>query len=182
MHKSIALGSIFALGLTGQAMADDFSYTYVEAGYFNAGDSDFDGFDLKGSYGFTDLVHGFAGYSDGKTDGGFDVEGYEIGLGLSHSLTSNLDAIGTVSYLDADYSGGSDDGYKLGARLRGRVGAGFEVEAGLNYVDFSDAGDDTSFDVGGRYHLTSAFALGAGVEFNDDDEMWRVNVRYNFAR
>lgn len=181
MRYSILLGSIVAFGLAQQAMADDLSYTYVEAGYFNADDVDLDGFDIKGSYGFTDLLHGFASYSDGSFDGGGDLKAYEVGLGLNYSLNPAIDAIGTLSYVNADYDVGSDDGYKLSARLRGRVGSGFELEGGVNYVDLNDAGDNTYFDVGGRYYFTPAFALGAGVEVDNDDETWRVSFRYNFA-
>lgn len=183
MRKSILLGSIAALGLAGQAMADDgFSYTYVEGGYFNADDVNLDGFDIKGSYGFTSLLHGFAGYSDGSFDGGGDIKAYEAGLGLNYSLTSAIDAVGTLSYLNADYDVGSDDGYKLSARLLGHVGSGFDLEGGVNYVDLNDAGDDTSFDVGGRYYFTKALALGANVDFNDGDQTWRVSLRYDFQK
>lgn len=183
MRKSILLGTIAALGLAGPVLAnDDLSYTYVEGGYFNADDVNLDGFELKGSYGFTDLLHGFAGYSDGEFDGGGDFKVYEVGLGLNYSLSSIVDAIGTVSYLNADYTGGDDDGYKVGARLRGKLGGGFELEGGVNYVDLNDAGDDTSFDIGGRYFFTPAFAVGANVEFDDGDQTWRVSARYNFPK
>ena len=101
-------------------------------------------------------------------------------------LTPNMDLIGTLRYVDVELDTGfgsaDDDGFGLGVGLRGRVTDNIELEAGINYVDLDDGGDDTSLAAGGRYYFTPAFAVGAGFEVGDDVTSWTVGVRARVLR
>lgn len=191
MHKAIALGVVAALGLGTQAFAanmgegNGLSYDYLEANYDTAdydglSGSNPDGFGLKGSIGFTPMVHGYVDY-DRLTTHGFTIQGVEIGAGLNHSLTSNLDLIGRLGYARAKVEGfGSDDGFGAQAGIRARFATDFEAEALVHYTDFDDAGDNTSLKLAGRWFFTPQFALGAGVELDNDVKLWNVGFRWNF--
>jgi hypothetical protein len=188
MRKSIVLGSLAALGLTGQAIAaDGFSYSYLEAAYVSTdldGDVvgtnvDGDGFALKGSIAFSDMIHGYVDYS--RQDFDFvDIDSWEVGVGFNHALSSNLDLIGRAGYAKFDAEVVDDDGFALQAGVRGRPADGFEIEGLIHYVDLSDSGDGTSAIVNGRYFFTDTFAAGAGVEFGNDATTWNVGLRYTF--
>jgi hypothetical protein len=190
MHKSIALGSILALGLAGQAYAQDgFSYSYVEAAYLNSELDDFDvdgdGFAVAGSIEFGSNFFGFANYADQDYD--FDVGRQDLGVGVGYHwpLNPRLDLVTKASYLDleVDVPGFGDfdeDGFGVGLGLRGRALDQLELTADVNYVDLGDA-DDTTFSVGGRYYFTSAFAAGLDVGFNDDGTTWGIAARYDFG-
>src|SRR5688572_24318499 len=99
MRKSIVLSSLAALGLAGQAIAADegFSYSFLEADYISADvdglDDNADGFGIKGSIGFTPMIHGFVDYTN-LDYGNADAEAWELGVGLNHALSPMLDLIG----------------------------------------------------------------------------------------
>ena len=190
MHKAIALGVVAALGLGTQAFAADaqagggLSYDYLEANYLSAsvdglGGSDPDGFGINGSIAFTSLIHGFVDYSN-LDFRGTTVQTYEIGAGLNYSISPTFDLVGRLGYLKAQIEGpGSDDGLGLQAGVRGRLAESFEVDALVHYTDV-DAGDNTSLKLQGRWFFTPQFALGAGVEVDDDVKLWNVGFRWNF--
>src|SRR5687768_1108654 len=134
MRKSIVLGSIAALGLAGQALAaDGLSYSYIEAGYISTDfeddslgfDVDGDGFALKGSLAFTEMLHGYVDYTNQDFDFGVGIDTWEVGVGLNHALNPTLDLVGRLGYakFDADFAGGSfdDDGIALQAGVRSQV-------------------------------------------------------------
>lgn len=186
MHKSIVLGSIAALSFAGQALAADesFSYSYLEANYVSANVDNVsrnpDGFGVNGSIAFTPMIHGYLEYTNLNFDG-ITLEGWEVGAGLNHTLNPMIDLIGRVAYVKADVEGpGDDDGFALQAGVRGRPAANFELEGLVHYVDLSDAGSNTSLRVDGRYFFLPQFAVGAGVEYDNDQTVWNVGVRWNF--
>jgi hypothetical protein len=197
MRKHIALGSVLALGLGGQALATEgFNYSNLEAAYVTTENDEFgvdgDGFSLGGSFEFSENVFGFAGYKDVGYD---DVDGFDfslkqmsLGLGYAWSLSPALDLVSTVSYedleLQLDGSEGfsaSDDGFGLGVGLRGRVGESLELTGGVKYTDLGGGADDTTLSLGGRYYFTPAFA--AGIDVSDDDlgTTWAIALRYDFG-
>jgi hypothetical protein len=73
----------------------------------------------------------------------------------------------------------SDDGFGLSGGLRFRANDKVELQGMLNYVDVSDS--DTSFGFTGRYYLSKAFAIGAGLLLNDGDTAWNIGVRASFS-
>ncbi len=197
MKKGIVLGSMAALTLSANVFAaDELSYTWVEANYLETelddddGDLDGDGLGLSGSFAFTENLHGFASYSDQEFD--LDIapdvsfEMLDIGAGVNFPLNPGLDIIGTLSYLDVQASAGGasadDNGYRLGAALRGRVASKLELTGGISYIDLDDSGDDTTYGVGGRYYFTDNFALGANADFADDQMTWTLGARYDFNK
>ncbi len=192
MRKGLIFASIAAFGFAGTAVAQsEFDYSYVELGYINTDLDDFnvdgDGFQLRGSLGVTDNVHVFAKYTDLDFDFNIDTNTFEVGGGYAWPLRSNLDVIGTLSYLktEIDVPRGrdfDDDGFGLGVGLRGRAINQLEWTAGLQHVDFDDGGDDTIFSVGGRYFFTPAFAAGVDVTFDDDGTAWYLGGRWSFGK
>jgi hypothetical protein len=188
MRNSIVLGSIAALGLAGQALAQDgFSYSYVEAAFVNTDidaellgdDIDGDGFGLKGSLAFSDLIHGYVDYTTQDFDV-VDIDRWEVGIGLNHALNANVDLIGRLGYSKFDAEVIDDDGFAIQAGVRGRPADRFELEGLVHYVDLSDFGDDTTLIVNGRYFFTDVFSAGLGAEFGDDATTWSIAGRYTF--
>lgn len=195
MRTHVLLGSIAALSLAGPALAADFSYSYVELGWVNSElddlDVDGDGFAIRGSFGFTRNLHAFAAYSDQDFD--FDVKGetLELGLGYAWPLTGNLDLVGRVSYLrteaevDLPVFGSlsvEDDGFGVGALLRGRIAERLELAGGFDYVNFDDGGDDVAASLGALYYFTRIFAAGANVQLTDDGTAWTIGACFDFGR
>ena len=187
MRKFLMLGAVAALSVAGQAMAQDaISYSYLEANYVTADidgvSGNPDGFGINGSIGFTPMLHGFVDYTNLDYNG-ITVQGWEVGLGLNHSLTSMLDLVGRAAYLKADIEGpGSDDGLALQGGVRAHFTNNFEVDGLVHYTDLDDGGDNTSLRVNGRYFFMPQFAVGAGVEYDSDATLWNVGFRYTFAK
>jgi hypothetical protein len=57
-----------------------------------------------------------------------------------------------------------------------------ELDAGIDYVDYGDAGDDTAFGLGGLYSFSDAFALGLGGSWGDDVSTYTVSGRFYFGQ
>lgn len=192
MRKGLVFASIAAFGMAAPALAESsFDYSFVELGYVNTDLDDFDvdgdGFQLRGSLAVGGNVHVFANYSDQDFDFNIDVKEYEVGAGYAWPVTSNLDVIGTLSYLktEIDVPGLGDlddDGIGVGLGLRGRPLDQLELTAGLKYVDFDDIGDDTILNVGARYFFTNAFAAGVDVSHTDDITTWSIGARWSFGK
>ncbi|MGK0224026.1 MAG: opacity protein-like surface antigen [Limisphaerales bacterium] len=173
------------------ALAEDkLSYDYIQATYIDTeiDDRNFnvdgDGLGISGSVSLNDNFFVNAGYASQEFDRGVDVDQWSIGLGGHMPLSSSTDLVGTVSYVDSEVDArfGSihADGYGLGLGVRSRIVDNIELEAGINYVDLGDGGDDTSVAFGGRYYFTEQFSAGAGVQLADDVTNWNVGIRLDF--
>ena len=179
-----------ATAVSAPALADDaLSYTYIEAAYLDTEiddgpDVDGDGYGIAGSFELTDALFLTASYADQDFDFGIDSNRWTAGLGAHTPLADNLDLVGEIGYVDAELETGfgdvDDDGYYAGVGLRARVAQHFELEGGLNYVDLDDSGDNTTVNLGGRYYLTDQFAIGAGIDFDDDVKTWQAGFRFEF--
>lgn len=192
MRKALLISSVAALGIAGQAVAQDstdageISYSYIEADYVNAdvdglSGSNPDGFGVNGSLSFTPMLHGYVDYNN-LDYSGFTVQTWEVGVGLNHSLSSMVDLVGRLGYVRAKIEDlGSDDGLGLQAGLRARPAANFEVEGLVHYVDSDDGGNNTSLKAAARYFFMPAFSVGAGIEYDDDLTLYNVGFRYTFA-
>lgn len=191
MRKSVALGVIAALGLSGQAFAaEGFSYNLLEASYSNVEldgtSADGDVLGIGGSVEFTQNFFGFASLADGNYDAGVDTFQTTLGLGYALPLNTNLDLVVGASYerykVKAPVLGSdTENGYGLNLGLRGRVGEQLELNGGLKYIDLGGGADDTTFNVGARYYFTPAFAAGVDVSTNDDGTTYGLAVRYDFG-
>ena len=175
------------------AQAEGLSYTYAEAAWLqsdvNEFDEDLGGFGLKASWEIVDHVFVFGRYADQKTDtraGEFKFQPWDIGAGYAFPITETFDVYGTLSYsnIDADAPGivanTSDDGYTLGVGGRTRLADKFELEGAVKYANFSDYGDNTSFEFAARWFFTEAFALGVEFTAGDEVDTFGAGVRYQF--
>ncbi|HET8692069.1 MAG TPA: outer membrane beta-barrel protein [Steroidobacteraceae bacterium] len=183
----VVLGSLMLASAPLAAMADDMSYSYVDAAYVETdidGAPSADGFGLRGSVGFAENWFVFANYSSQSVQG-IDLDAYSVGVGGHYSMMPQLDLVGRVGYtkLEVDAGGGfsaDDDGYLLDLGLRGLVTEGVELEGGLHYTDFDEGGDDTGFYFGGRFHFNETWALGAEYQSSDDADTILAYVRASF--
>jgi hypothetical protein len=172
------------------AQAEGFDYTYVEVGYvsadFDAGglNVDGDGFGVNGSFAINDDYHLFAEYSSLGFDFSVDLHQLAVGAGVHFELSPTIDFVGTFAYLDAEVDTGfgsvSDNGFGIGAGVRGAVNNTFEWEAGVDYADVD--GSSTSFRLDGRYYFTETVAGGAGISFDDDVTIFALGVRVEFGQ
>ena len=185
------------LALPMVASADDVTYSYADLNYVTTDidgvDEELDGFALRGSIEITDQAFLFGNYTDQSAEsGGVDVDytTYTIGGGYAWSLSDSADLYGKLGYANAEVEvsvpglGGfsvDDDGFLLGMGLRGRVANVFELEGSVNYLDFSEGGDDTSLGVGARWFLTDQFNVGLEGDFGDDVTTYGVGMRWNFG-
>ncbi len=195
MRKQLALGSVLALGLAGQALAtENFSYSNLEASYVKTEIEDFDidgdGFKLAGSFEFTENFFAFAAYQDTNYDDllGFDVSGNQttLGVGVAWPLSPSLDLVSGLSYEDLEVEldgseGFSDDGFGLSVGLRGKFSESLEWTGGVKYIDVGGGSNETTVSLGGRYYFTPAFAAGIDVGTNDDGTTWGIVLRYDFG-
>ncbi|MDH3430794.1 MAG: porin family protein, partial [Gammaproteobacteria bacterium] len=142
---------ILLLAFAATAGAEDFNYNYVSAGFgtveFDGVDADGDGFTIGGSFEISDSLHVFAGYESADLDFGADANTWNAGLGYNTSVSDTIDLVAKLSYeyveIDAPLAGGFDDnGLGLGVGLRFAASETVELNAGIDYVDYSDGGDD----------------------------------------
>ncbi len=166
-------------------MAEGLSYSYVELDYLDLDIDDApsgDGFAVRGSVGFANNWFAFADYADASVDV-IDIENIMVGLGGHFPINSNWDVVGRVGYTEIDLSvpgaDVSDDGYLVTAGLRGLLSQ-FEMEGHVVYTDLSDGGDETAFEIGGRYHFTEMFSAGLAYRMGDDANTLFAGVRLSW--
>jgi Outer membrane protein beta-barrel domain len=177
-----------ALPLAGRA--ETMNYTYAELGYVDTtiessgDDIDGDGFALRGSLAVHQNFFVFANYQDLSFDQSVDTSLLEVGGGGHWPLTDKIDLIGKVGITKAEIDAGpfdaDDDGFLLGARLRGVVAPKLELEGGFDYRDLDEAGDDTTIVLEGRYFFVENVAGGLSVSIGDDVTSLGLNVRLTF--
>lgn len=190
MHKVLVLGTVAALGMAGQAVAQEgLSYSYIEADYLNTNldrDSTFgvkvdgDGFGLQGGLAFTPFLHGYVEYTDQDFDFDIGIKTWEVGLGGNWSVAPNVDLFGRAAYSSADADVADDSGYALQAGVRALVGSAFELEGLIHYTDLNDFGNNTTFRATGRYWFNDSIAVTAGAELDSDETIYIVGARYSF--
>lgn len=181
MRKSVALGTIAALGLAGPVMAaEGFSYNLVEGSYIDLDGAD--GFGLSGSVEFTSNLFGLASFQT-VGDGPVDVSLLSAGAGLNWPVVENLDLVGALTFerakVEVDgFGSDSDTGFGLTGGIRGRVLEKLELTASLKYVDFGGGADDTALQAGARWYFTDALAVGVDV---GEDDTFALALRYDFG-
>ena len=178
-----------ALPLAGHA--ETMNYSYAELGYidanFDAGafdnDVDGDGFALRGSLAVNPNFFVFAGYQDLDFDFDVDASLLEVGGGGHWPLSDKIDIVGKLGIVKAEVDVGQfdddDDGFMVGARVRGAVAPKFELEGGFDYRNI-DVGDETTIVLEGRYFFIPQLAGGVSVSIGDDVTSLGLNVRWTF--
>jgi hypothetical protein len=143
MRKFLWIGTIAAVGLTGQALAQDaISYSYLEADYLSTDfdrDATFgvkvdgDGFGLQGAVAFGPMLHGYVEYTNQDFDFDLSIETVEVGIGGSWSVAENASIFGRAAYASGDVDFFDDDGYALQAGVRALVSPALELEGLIHY-------------------------------------------------
>lgn len=190
MQRRILSGlAALAAALPLASHADVMGYTYAEAGYVDTKldgdgfDVDGDGFALRGSLAVHPNFFVFANYTDLSFDFNVDTSLLEVGGGGHWPLSDKVDIIGKLGIVKADVDLGpfndDDDGFMLGARVRGVVAPQFELEGGFDYRNI-DVGDETTIVLDGRYFFIPNLAGGVSVSIGDDVTSLGLNVRLTF--
>jgi hypothetical protein len=186
--KLLAVAGVIALSPLA-AQSEGLSYSYLEGGFaqldVDGVSSKLDGYYLRGSVGFAEHFFAAADYLDASKSG-LDAQIYSVVLGGHFPLSDQVDLIGRAGYAGSEAGeygyNASDDGYVVGAGLRGRLAEHFELEGNVNYYDFSDSGNDTVIGVAARYYFTDQFALGADYQHFDGADLWGLGVRWSFGK
>lgn len=171
------------------ANADEFTYSWLQAGYgtvdFDDIDVDGDGLGFSGSFEINDDYFIFGGYSQADLDFGIDTSSFGAGFGYNTAVGENADLFATVSYeyVEVDVPGfGSDDesGFGLGVGMRFLPVPSVELNGSINYIDVGD--DDTVLSLAGLYNFNPQFSAGLGGAFSDDATSWTLFGRWYFGR
>ena len=189
MLRSSLLFLLLALSAT--ASAEEFDYNWLGFGYgtidFDNTNLDGDQLGIDGSFAFHEDFHAFASYEVADLDFGFDSTSFNIGVGYNTELSDVVDAWARLSfeYLDFDGPGGGgndDNGYGFGVGLRFAATPQVELNGAIEYVDFSDFGDDTALVLGGLYSFTPQFALGFLGKWGDDLTTYTLFGRFYWGK
>lgn len=186
--------SIVVLLSVSPAFAGDLSYNFVEIGYqkaefdddFGGGSVDGDGYGISGSFEVGDSWFITASYGTLDFDFGVDLDQLSVGGGFYMNLSERVDFFAVVSYIRAEVSasgfGSADeDGYGVAVGMRGLVTDKVEVSGSISYADLGSGADGTAIGVEGLYSFTDNFALGLGIQTDDDITMYGVNGRLYFG-
>jgi opacity protein-like surface antigen len=192
MLRSVLLTALLAFSAS--VSAEDFSYNYFSAGYTRINlddgfvDIDGDAFGLNGSYEINESFYVFAGYGMGEfKEAGItvDLDSLSIGIGWHTPLSDRVDLVTDLSYeyIDLSALGQSvdDNGFGLGVGLRFAATDNVELNAGINYVDFSDGGNDTGFGVGALFGVSDNIDIGLSADWADDTSAYGINGRFYFG-
>ncbi len=189
MRKSLALSAIASLAVAGPVLASDISYTYVEGALTGEaiddpdGDDDIEGsgLSLTGSVDLSSHVFGFLNLAGTEyqyknfDDSDFSAGRLGLGIGWHFPLGSKIDLVSGVSLqrlrLEDEFDNAiNEQGYGVNVGLRGMAGQRVQWNVGMNYVDYGDDVDDTSWTAGFRYYFTRGFAMGLDVGSTDKDQ------------
>lgn len=184
MNKKIIAAVVAALVLPAAASAvepSNLSYTYGQFGYADTtfdfpGDPGANGFALEGSYEFTDMFFGVISYSDLSGDADFST--LQFGAGAAIALAPTTDGYASLSIVDVDFGGGSDDGIALEFGVRHMMNEQVELFGNLQYVDLTES--ETGFEFGGRYWFQKNLGASFSYETFDGDNTILIAGRYNF--
>ena len=192
MLRSVLLTALLAFSAS--VSAEDFSYNYFGAGYTRINlddgfvDIDGDAFGLNGSYEINESFYVFAGYGMGEFEEAgvtVDMDTLRAGIGWHTPLSDQVDLVTDLSYeyIDLSAFGVSvdDNGFGLGVGLRFAATDNVELNAGINYVDFGDGGDDTGFGIGALFGVSDNIDIGLSADWADDTSAYGINGRFYFG-
>jgi hypothetical protein len=186
MNKLTTASALAALAIAGPALAEDFSYDYVEPGLILAdvGPADGKGPGIAASVGLPRLhenviLVGAASYLDfeGRDNYLMNLEG---GLGYHFALSPILELVGTGSlvYQKNDFDSEIGPGLTAGVRAK-PFGEAWELFGGLKYFDALY--EDTVLEVGGRYSFSPG--LSAALKFGTGDiDTVTLSLRWDINR
>ena len=169
------------------ACAQGFNYTFLEGGYqwfdFDTpGNVEGDGFVISGSLALTPSFFLLGGYEDGELDDfDVDIDSWRVGLGFHSPISEIIDLVVTGAVLNQEIgfsaSGSNDDdAFDIGLGLRANLTDTLELNAGLNYVDYDDAGDDNVVSASLLIDIPDDFVVRLGGSWSDDTERTQYSV------
>jgi hypothetical protein len=186
MLRSALVISLFALAAT--ASAQEFGYNYLQASYGTVSfddsilDVDGDGLGISGSYAFHPEFYVAGEYQTADMDFGVDLNILELAVGWHTPLSDQLDFTAQLGFVNAEVETGlgsaDEDGYMIGAGLRGQLTDAVELNGGIDYIDFDDS--ETRAYAGFLFSLTEQMTVGAEANFWDDINVYQLNLRFDF--
>lgn len=188
LRSSLLIG---LLAFSAAVGAEGFDYSWLAVNYgtvdFDEINVDGDGFGIDGSYAINDDFHAFADYEAANLDFGVDATTFSAGVGYNTAMSPTVDAFARLSYehveVDMPVFGSEDEsGFGFGVGLRFAAGPAVELNAGIDYVDYGDGGDDTALSLGGLYSFTPSFALGLAGSWGDDVSSYSLSGRFYFGQ
>ena len=157
-------------------------WSYVEGGFIDFdpddGPSD-DGWFAGGSVGIFKNFQLIAEYQDIG-----EYTFWNAGGGWHGLLGEQADLFGQVRWtnVEIDEDDIDEDGYDIEAGVRWKIATWFELNGQVNWVDYGDAGDDTTVEVGAIFSfLEDRMGVGAEYETGDADSA-RLFFRFNFGK
>ena len=189
MSRSVLL--ILLLAFSATAGAQGFGYNYLQASYgaVSVDDSVFDvdgnGLGISGSYGFHPDFYIAGEYQTADMDFGVDLNILELAVGYHTPLSEQLDFTAQLGFVDAElevpgFGSADDDGFMIGAGLRGALTDTVELNGSIDYIDFDQGGGETRANVGFLFGITETLTVGADASFWDDINVYRLNLRFDF--
>jgi len=210
MRKSLAMFTVAALALGGDALAGDMSYSYVQTDLLGAelsgggyGTISGSGFGVKGALEAGPYLFGFAEYRNARYAGSGVKARFipgSLGAGAHVSFSSSLDFFGGVSLERMEVRTGfvgskgfdvkeSFKGWGVGIGMRGWIGENFQWTGMVKHRDLRDLQSITSIMMGFHYFFRPAYALGMDYTYQKfdnhmlygRDSVGTVNLRYSFG-
>lgn len=180
------------------AAAAEPSYTYVQASYNWSGittdgaapDIDMNGWNIEGSFEFSDHFYAFTGYQDADGDD-WNASTWNIGAGYKMPVFDGASWFTQVKYIDESIEhtptslNTSDSGFGLGTGLRFGLSDSFELTTAANYTWVNGVyGDGFGLGAAGEYKFNKVWSstLGYAYSWRSDINISDVNVgvRANF--
>lgn len=188
MKRSIILAALLLAGTVTNAQG--VSYDYAQIGYQRlsaSGGADGDGYLLAGSIAFNDHWYGLVDWADADLSGGAGLNQLGIGAGYHTSISGGTDFFASLKYIEVDasangFGGIGDNGYGATIGARGMLSPKFELQGTLGYVDLGGGSDGAVLGVAGWYSFGGKFAVGLTAEFEEDIDVWGLNLRWFFDR
>ncbi len=169
-----------------------FSYNFVELRYIDTtideagGDLDGTGVEIEGSVAVGDRFQAFALYEDIGFDHEIDLSEWAIGFGTHFAVAASADFVAEVGYVSEEISEPghathSDEGYLMGVGFRQKIGERGEIQLGVSFVDFSEAGSRTTYELVGEMHVLPTVAVGVGIDISADATSYFAEARVYFG-
>lgn len=181
---------LLVLTFSATAGAQGFDYNFLQLNYgtidFDDINVDGDGLGIAGSFEINPDWHVFAEYQGADLDFGVDLTTFGAGIGYNTEMSPTVDMFARFSYEYIEFdasgvSGADDNGFGFGVGLRFAATDEIELNAGIDYVDYSDGGDDTALSLGGLYEISDAFSLGLSGSWSDDVSSYTIGGRFYFG-
>lgn len=185
MRRSVIAAAVLAV-TAGPVAAEEFSYSFVSAGYstVDVDGADGDGLGVTGSYAIADNWHIVAGYQGLGYDFDVDFSTLSAGIGYNTPVTDAIDIVAQVSYLyasvDTPLGDDNESGYGLGVGVRAHASEAVELNGSINYADIGDGSGETSLGAGFLFNFTETFAAGVAGSWGDDVSGYSAVARFYF--